>query len=350
MHSAACSGRAPTTGSSRSRATTARRGRTSRRRTCATSRASRSSSASHYAAGTAYVAANRYPAGRQAAVSLQDDRLRHDVDDDRDNGIAARRVHARGSRRSGAARPAVRRHRARRVDLVRRRRARGRRCAATCRSSRCTTSRSRKATSSPARTAARSGLSTTSPRCVRCSRRSRRKQFIYSSRATSIARTSTEAAERARRRHPTGQNPPSGAIVYYWLKNPGQVVTMDFLDASGKVIRSFTSNQDPKVARDSVRADSVRRTRADSLKRVGAPRRYSRAQGMRGEESGDEDGPRRGGGAPPRVSNKAGLNTFAWNLRHPDASTFENIIMWAGGVQGPVVVPGAYSVRLKTGR
>jgi hypothetical protein len=52
---------------------------------------------------------------------------------------------------------------------------------------------------------------------------------------------------------------------------------------------------------------------------------------------------------PPRVPNKAGLNVFAWNLRYPDASVFENMILWAGGTSGPIVLPGAYSVRLNVG-
>ena len=34
-------------------------------------------------------------------------------------------------------------------------------------------------------------------------------------------------------------------------------------------------------------------------------------------------------------------------MRYPDASTFQNIIMWAAGVQGPTAPPGAYSVRMK---
>jgi photosystem II stability/assembly factor-like uncharacterized protein len=146
--------------------------------------------------------------------------------------------------------------------------------------------------------------------------------------------------------HPLGQNPPSGAIVYYWLKAPARTVTMEFLDASGKVVRSFTSAQDPRVARDSVRADSVRRVRLDSLKKAGvAPDTTQRA-----EEPGEGGGGgRRGGGAPPRVSNRAGLNTFAWNLRHPDASTFQGNIMWAAGVQGPVTLPGTYTVRMRAG-
>ena len=146
--------------------------------------------------------------------------------------------------------------------------------------------------------------------------------------------------------HPTGQNPPSGAIVYYWLKNPGQTVTMEFLDPAGKVIRTFTSTQDPQVARDSVRADSIRTARADSLKRAGVKADSTIRTEARSEESAGDDGPRR---APPpaRVANKAGLNTFSWNLRYPDASTFENLIMWAAGTQGPVAVPGNYTVRMK---
>ena len=37
---------------------------------------------------------------------------------------------------------------------------------------------------------------------------------------------------------------------------------------------------------------------------------------------------------------------FAWNLRYPDPSVFENMILWAGSIAGPVVLPGTYSVRL----
>jgi photosystem II stability/assembly factor-like uncharacterized protein len=147
-------------------------------------------------------------------------------------------------------------------------------------------------------------------------------------------------------RHPNGQNPPSGAVVYYWLKSPRQVVTMDFLDGKGVVIRSFTSNQDPTVAADSVRTDSLRAARADSLRKAGVKEDSTVRAEARGEEtSPGEEGPRRPP-PPPRVSNKAGLNSFSWNLRYPDASTFQNIIMWAAGTQGPVGVPGSYSVRM----
>lgn len=150
-------------------------------------------------------------------------------------------------------------------------------------------------------------------------------------------------------RHPTGENPASGAVVYYWLASPKQVVTMDFLDSKGALIRSFTSNQDPSVAADSVRGDSVRAARSDSLRRAGVKEDTTVKSEARSEETppGD-DGPRRQP-PPPRVPNKAGLNIFSWNLRYPDASTFQNLIMWAAGTQGPVAVPGTYSVRMIVG-
>ena len=40
------------------------------------------------------------------------------------------------------------------------------------------------------------------------------------------------------------------------------------------------------------------------------------------------------------------MNTFSWNLRESDATTFNGMIMWAGVLTGPLVLPGNYSVRL----
>jgi photosystem II stability/assembly factor-like uncharacterized protein len=114
--------------------------------------------------------------------------------------------------------------------------------------------------------------------------------------------------------HPTGQNPPSGVIVQYWLKSAGEQVGLDFLDATGKVLRSYTS-----------KADSAARP---------AP---SPEEGFAGPVP------------PPRVENKRGVNTFVWNMRYPDASTFPGMILWAAGVTGPLVPPGTYKVRMNVG-
>ena len=111
--------------------------------------------------------------------------------------------------------------------------------------------------------------------------------------------------------HPTGQNPPAGVVVQYWLGAASDTVALDFLDATGKVIRGYSSKAD------------------------------SAAQPAQPPEDGFFGPP-----PAPRVPNKKGVNTFAWNMRYPDAASFPGMILWAAGVTGPLVPPGAYKVRL----
>ncbi len=40
---------------------------------------------------------------------------------------------------------------------------------------------------------------------------------------------------------------------------------------------------------------------------------------------------------------------FVWNMRYPDAKSFEGMILWAASLAGPRVVPGKYKVRLSMG-
>ncbi len=117
---------------------------------------------------------------------------------------------------------------------------------------------------------------------------------------------------------PLGQNPPSGAIFYYFLKTEPkekEEVTLEILDGEDKAIRTFSSLKDEE----------------------GAP-----------ESSGEGEG----FGPPPsmrKLPAKAGLNRFVWDLRHPDAKRFKGMILWSAEMRGPVAVPGKYEVRLKAG-
>ena len=111
------------------------------------------------------------------------------------------------------------------------------------------------------------------------------------------------------RRQPVGKNPPTGAIVYYYLPTaPKGVVTLEFLDASGKVARRY-SNEEKKEA---------------------------------------DTPPEWPDQTPPdeKIPADVGVNRFAWDLRlqgpvplagEPGAE-FRN--------RGPMVPPGAYQVRL----
>jgi hypothetical protein len=101
--------------------------------------------------------------------------------------------------------------------------------------------------------------------------------------------------------------------VDYYLKQPAQKVAMEFLDAQGKAIRTFTG------------------TPADADRRPPAP-------------GGDDEGFRRPPDPHPAVS--AGLHRVTWDLRYPGATDFPGMIMWAAGTRGPLAPPGTYSVRV----
>jgi photosystem II stability/assembly factor-like uncharacterized protein len=106
------------------------------------------------------------------------------------------------------------------------------------------------------------------------------------------------------------QYPPAGAMIDYYL--PASYtgpVTLDFLDAKGNVVRTYTAS-------DAAPAPAA--------------------------------GGRFGGGAP-RLTNNAGMNRFIWDLTTNGPWTAGGASGFARGGGGPTVVPGKYAVRLTAG-
>lgn len=113
-----------------------------------------------------------------------------------------------------------------------------------------------------------------------------------------------------------GQNPPSGVVVNYYLAKANQELSIDFMDAAGKIIKTFV-------------------TRADSAPPAGGR-----------EAAPDPEAAFFTPPPAPRVPNRAGLNQFAWNMRYPDATVFPGMILWAGDTRGPIAPAGTYTVRV----
>jgi photosystem II stability/assembly factor-like uncharacterized protein len=111
------------------------------------------------------------------------------------------------------------------------------------------------------------------------------------------------------RRPGVGQNPASGATIYYYLKSkPEGEVQLRFLTASGKLVREISSKPKPE------------------------------------QEKPDPDEEER---RPPQLAPAtAGLNRFVWDLRYDDATGFPGLLMWDGSLRGPMAVPGEYKVEL----
>jgi photosystem II stability/assembly factor-like uncharacterized protein len=110
------------------------------------------------------------------------------------------------------------------------------------------------------------------------------------------------------RRYPVGENPPSGAILYYYLKDaPKDPAKLELLDADGKVIRSYTSEE----------------KKTDTT-----------------PDEGERDEP------AEHIPAKAGLNLFVWDLRYELPAKIAGLIYDSGEPIGPLVLPGKYQVRL----
>jgi photosystem II stability/assembly factor-like uncharacterized protein len=138
---------------------------------------------------------------------------------------------------------------------------------------------------------------------------------------------------------PAGENPPPGALVDYYLPTAASgEVKLEFLNAGGKVIRTYSSNdpvRNPDPARDPVAYNKLCQ-QTPTLPDCGLPLYWP---------------------APQQVlSTQAGHHRFSWDLRYDPLSgggggrgggaggavphrTY-------GGVNSPWVPPGSYTTRL----
>jgi photosystem II stability/assembly factor-like uncharacterized protein len=112
-----------------------------------------------------------------------------------------------------------------------------------------------------------------------------------------------------------GENPPAGALVYYWLKEkPGGEFTIEFLDEGGAVIRRLSSE---KVESD-----------------------YAE----------DDPDPDRRLRPPEPLPAEAGVQRAVWDLRYEGAKQIAGAeIDFGDPYTGPLVLPGTYTVRLTVG-
>lgn len=112
-----------------------------------------------------------------------------------------------------------------------------------------------------------------------------------------------------------GTNAPNGVLINYYFKDaPAKEVKLEFLTTTGESIISYSSSKD----------------------RRGEPIRVSK------DFYEDKEVQR-----PGILPVKAGLNTFMWDMRYPDAERVEGVnFMWSGNELGPKAIPGTYKVKM----
>ncbi len=107
-----------------------------------------------------------------------------------------------------------------------------------------------------------------------------------------------------------GKNPPNGALIYYYTKQaPKQEVKIEILDATGSVIRTYSSRKTEPL-----------------------------------DEPLDPDDKK----PEKQIKPEEGLNRFVWDLHYEGASRVPGYYLWEynDGARGPLALPGNYQVRL----
>jgi photosystem II stability/assembly factor-like uncharacterized protein len=113
-------------------------------------------------------------------------------------------------------------------------------------------------------------------------------------------------------RRPVGQNPPAGAIIDYVLASvPTGELTVDILNADGRIIRHLSSTVTHKEAQPPEWPDQI----------VGTD----------------------------LIPAKKGMNRLIWDLRMNDPAQIPGAFYSGEAPRGPIVPPGTYKVRLTVG-
>ncbi len=125
------------------------------------------------------------------------------------------------------------------------------------------------------------------------------------------------------RNGPSPQYPQVGAFIDYFLaKAPDAEVQLEILDGAGHTVRKFSSAETATNGRRNSRAIETE------------------------QPADDEEGGYRFRGAPVRLDNSPGMHRFVWDLRYPGPWQSDTR---PEGPNGPVAVPGKYSVKLTIG-
>jgi photosystem II stability/assembly factor-like uncharacterized protein len=118
----------------------------------------------------------------------------------------------------------------------------------------------------------------------------------------------TRLGHREKRRFAIAENPPQGAMLYYWLKEkPKEPIKLEVIDGQGKTLRTVSS---------AVKKEAEEPTEFDEEPDV------------------------------TQMPAETGLNLFVWDLRGQMPMKIPKAIYDNGKPAGPLLLPGTYQVRL----
>ncbi len=154
-----------------------------------------------------------------------------------------------------------------------------------------------------------------------------------------------------------GKNPPAGAVIDYWLKTSLKKEKSEKKDgdsaASGDQANPEAGKTEgekkDKANKDEGKKGETKKDEAPkiTLEILDASGKVIRKYPKKEEPSGgDEEDFFRAAAGPTTLPAEAGLNRFVWDLRYEGSTPVPHAPLWGGGNEGPVALPGKYQVRL----
>jgi photosystem II stability/assembly factor-like uncharacterized protein len=140
------------------------------------------------------------------------------------------------------------------------------------------------------------------------------------------------------------------AKLTYWLKKPAQKLTLEIVDASGRVIRTYNgamSNAAPgRAGRAGEPGGAGVAGRAGGGARPGEAGAATTIAEAEQPPADDDEGGGRGRGGPPTAPMAAGVQRVTWDLQHAPVTSFPGMVLWGATTNGPIALPGSYQARL----
>jgi photosystem II stability/assembly factor-like uncharacterized protein len=140
----------------------------------------------------------------------------------------------------------------------------------------------------------------------------------------------------------SGNNPPAGAIIDYWLKNAVKKPDDSKKTGDSETAPAAEKKDDPKSDGKAGEAEAPKIT-LDILDSSGKVLRHFPKKEDEPEADEGFAGPNR---IPTTLPAEAGLNRFVWDLDYEGATAVPHAPLWGGDTKGPEALPGAYQVRL----
>jgi hypothetical protein len=149
-----------------------------------------------------------------------------------------------------------------------------------------------------------------------------------------------------------GQNPPAGAVIYYYLKteikkpeekkdekkdetaNAEAATATSASSAEGKATGNSAASEGKK-SESRVKIEIL--DSAGKVVRTYPPKNAPPAEGEENFFSRTR---------AEEIPTQAGINRFVWDLRYEGTPRIPNSPLWGGSTDGPTAVPGDYQVRL----